>query len=416
MLARAVAEDVFREAIAACDPARRVREALGARRPTIGLAIGKAALAMARGAGEVTRGLVVVPDLAELVDAEGPLPSGWRMIVSAHPQPDARSVAAADAAVELVSSASDRDTVLALISGGASSLVEQPRIPLSEFRAVIEALMRAGAPISDLNTVRTALSSIKGGQLALRSPAAVITLAVSDVIGDDLAVIGSGPTIGPWTAAPGIPIDVGAHHEARRQRAIAILAAHGLAIPHALALPVPSSIATRDDHAAVIAPMRSFADAAVAALSRRALAVELLEAPLAAPVAAVVERLAARATASAGKVLVAWGEPTLRVPDAHGEGGRAQQLALELARRLAGTPRCALVVGSDGIDGPPPAARPAPAGAFVDGGTWDAIVATGLDPFAALGRCDAGTALAAVGSLVITGATGINHADLVIVG
>ena len=236
------------------------------------------------------------------------------------------------------------------------------------------------------------------------------------MIGDDLAVIGSGPTIGPWIATPGSPSDVGADHEARRQRAISILTAYGLAVPDILAHPVRPCLATRADRAEVIAPMRSFADAAVAALARRGLLVELIEAPLAGEVAPVAEQLAARAAGSAGKVLVAWGEPTLRVPDAHGEGGRAQQLALQLARRFAGTSRCALVVGSDGIDGPPPAARPAPAGAFVDGGTWDAIVAAGLDPFAALGRCDAGTVLAAAARSSSPVPTGINHADLVIVG
>ena len=409
MLARAVADDVIREAIAACDPARRVRAALGARRPTIGLAIGKAALAMARGAGAVGRGLAIAPEA-------GAVPAGWRVLVSAHPEPDERSTAAGQAALELVTSATERDLVLALISGGASALVELPRIPLPALRDLIRALMLAGAPIAELNTVRSALSTIKGGQLALACAAPIVTFAVSDVIGDDLEVIGSGPTIGPWTATPGIPTEVGAEHEARRQRAIAILTAHGLAIPRTLEHPVRPRIVTREDHAAVIAPMRSFAEAAVAALARRGLAVELASVPLADPVAAVAEQLAARAAASEGTVLVGWGEPTLRVPDAHGEGGRAQQLALQLARRLAGSPRCALVVGSDGIDGPPPATRPAPAGAFVDGGTWDAIVATGLDPFAALGRCDAGTVLAAVGSLVVTGATGINHADLVIVG
>jgi hydroxypyruvate reductase len=114
--------------------------------------------------------------------------------------------------------------------------------------------------------------------------------------------------------------------------------------------------------------------------------------------------------------VVAWGEPTLRVPAVHGEGGRAQQLALVLARRLRGTSRAAFVVGTDGIDGPPPADRPAPAGAWVDGATWEAIAAAGIDPAAALASCDAGRALAAVGALVVTGATGINHADLVILG
>jgi hydroxypyruvate reductase len=114
--------------------------------------------------------------------------------------------------------------------------------------------------------------------------------------------------------------------------------------------------------------------------------------------------------------IVAWGEPTLRVPADHGDGGRAQQLALALAGRLRGRDVAALVVGTDGIDGPPPRDRPSPAGAWVDGATWDAVIAAGHDPAAALVRCDAGSALAAAGALVVTGPSGINHADLVIVG
>jgi hydroxypyruvate reductase len=114
--------------------------------------------------------------------------------------------------------------------------------------------------------------------------------------------------------------------------------------------------------------------------------------------------------------VVAWGEPSVRVPTDHGEGGRAQQLALALARELRGAAIAAFVVSSDGVDGPPPRGRPAPAGAYVDHETWDAITAKGIDPQRALDRCDAGTALDAVGALVVTGPTGINHADVVVIG
>jgi glycerate 2-kinase len=100
----------------------------------------------------------------------------------------------------------------------------------------------------------------------------------------------------------------------------------------------------------------------------------------------------------------------------HGAGGRAQQLALLVARSLRGSARGALVIGTDGIDGPPPPDRPSPAGAWVDGTTWDAILAAGIDPATALAACDAGTVLAAAGALVVTGPTGINHADLIMVG
>jgi len=416
VIERALTEAVLRDVIAACDPAARVRDALAEpvvaarltdpHRRRLAVAIGKAALAMARGAGEVAAGVAVVPR-----GGGGALPRGWQVFEGTHPEPDAASVAAGRAALALVASARSDDVVLALISGGASALAEVPVVALDELVATVRAVMAAGAVIDEINAVRGALSAIKAGQLALASAAPVVTLAVSDVIGDPLAVIGSGPTIGPWLASPGVAVDDGA--ATRRSRARAVLERHGVAVPALLAGPLPASEATRSDHAAVIAPMASAARAAIQALAARGIAASLVAAPLSGDVEAVAAALAAE---RAGEPVVAWGEPTLRVPAVHGAGGRAQQLALVLARCLRGTTRTAFVVGTDGIDGPPPPGRPSPAGAWVDGATWDAIVAAGHDPAAALARCDAGTALAAAGALVVTGPSGINHADLVILG
>jgi hydroxypyruvate reductase len=421
MIARALAEAVLRDVIVACDPAARVREALaepalaarlGGRR-RFAIAIGKAALAMARGAGEVAEGLAVVPAGSLPAGAAGALPGGWRLLEASHPEPDERSVAAGRALDALVRTARDTDVVLALMSGGASALAELPIVALDELVATIRGVMAAGAAIDEINTVRGALSAIKAGQLALAAAAPLVTLAVSDVIGDSLAVIGSGPTVGPWLASPGVAVDDGA--AGRRARARAILERHGLPVPAVLAGESPARSVARTDHAAVIAPMASAAHAAVRALAARGIAATLVVAPIAGEVSAVADALVA-ALGGAATPIVAWGEPTLRVPAVHGAGGRAQQLALMLARRLRGTPYCAFVVGTDGIDGPPPADRPAPAGAWVDGTTWDAIAAAGRDPDAALAACDAGTALAAAGALVVTGASGINHADLAILG
>jgi len=275
---------------------------------------------------------------------------------------------------------------------------------------VIRRVMAAGATIDEINAVRGALSAQKAGQLALASAAPVVTLATSDVIGDALAVIGSGPTVGPWLDAPGATIDDGA--ATRWAQARAILARHGVAVPRALAGEPPARTVARSDHAEVIAPMASAAHAAVRALATRGIAARLREAPLTGDVESVARALGTVDVAA----MVAWGEPTVRLPPGHGAGGRAQQLALVLARGLRGTTRSALVVGTDGIDGPPPPGRPSPAGAWVDGTTWDAIAAAGRDPGEALAACDAGTALAAVGALIVTGPSGINHADLVILG
>jgi hydroxypyruvate reductase len=369
MIDRATCTTAFYEAVAVCDPAARVREALAQQplrgRDVIGLAIGKAAIAMARGAGPVARGLVVAPRRpgSQVVDE---LSAGWTICYAAHPMPDDSSFAAGAQVLELVAGATVDDVVLALVSGGASSLVEQPLagIDIDEYRARVRAVMASGASIQELNRVRTELSAIKGGKLAARSAAPVVTLVVSDVIGDDPRVIGSGPTVGE-------PLRAG-------------------------------------DRALVVAPIASFGVAISEALADRAIDSRRIAQPIAEDVAVVADGLAHE-----HGVVVAWGEPTVRVPERAGSGGRAQQLALELARRLRGTDRSAFVAGSDGIDGPSPRGA---AGAYVDGTTWDAIGAMRIDAAAALERCDAGTALDAVGALVVTGPTGINHADVVILG
>ena len=387
MIERAVCEAAFREAVVACDPALRVREALEreplpAGRSVIGLAIGKAAIAMAHGAGRVARGLVVVPlpNARRYMWAE--LEPGWLVASGGHPVPDATSFAAGAWALHLVDSAGPDDLVLALISGGASALVEQPRegVAIDEFRDRVRSVMASGAPIDEINRDRTELSALKGGKLAARCKAPIVTLVVSDVIGNDPRVIGSGSTI----------------RESPRS----------------------------GDRVEVVAPIEMFGLAVETALARRRYhgewgLAEMLEVPITTDVRRLDEPLTGDIAAAADRlaaedgVIVAWGEPTVRVPDDHGTGGRAQQLALELAKRLRGTARSAFVAGSDGIDGPD---RRGAAGAYVDGTTWDAIVTAKLDPDAALRRCDAGTVLDAVGALFITGPTGINHADVVIIG
>jgi glycerate 2-kinase len=365
---RAFCEAALHAAIAACDPERSVRARLD-RLPVhgdaiYGLAIGKAAQAMARGTGAVTRGVCVT----HVLDGK-PLPDGWYAIESSHPIPDARSLAAGDAVCDLVATAGSKDRVLALISGGASALVERPvaGLSLDQFVREVQAIAASGATIQTLNAARIERSQIKGGKLADGCVAPITTLVASDVIDDDPYVIGSGPTC------------------SRRRP---------------------------EDACDVVVPIRRFAIAFGDSLRRTNTRFETLWDPL----AASIERcLATLRETYTDLPVIAWGEPTIALPVDHGEGGRAQQLALELAREIRGSRRLAFVIGSDGMDGPAPRGRSAPAGAYVDGTTWDAIVSAGGDPRRALERCDAGTALAAVDALVVTGATGINHGDLVLV-
>jgi hydroxypyruvate reductase len=358
MVTRAECEAAFHAAVKACDPGNAVRLAMprGNGVELVGLAIGKAAVAMARGAGPFSRGLVVtVPHGAH--GLEEPLPSGWRLMLASHPVPDASSVAAAIAAQQLVESCTADETLVCLISGGTSSLVEMPRddLTLEELVEKTSRAMAAGASIRELNALRTELSAVKGGKLVAGCRGRVVTLIVSDVIGDDPHVIGSGTTVRDDAA----------------------------------------------DETIIVSPMASFGVA---------IATGLRASYLAEPFATDVRDVADALAATSGLV-VGWGEPTVHVPPDHGAGGRAQQLALELAQRLRGSDRVAFIAGSDGIDGPTRAA-----GAFVDGSTWDAIGAAGIDGEDALRRCDAGRVLDAVGALVISGPTGINFGDVMIVG
>jgi hydroxypyruvate reductase len=362
MIPRAICEAAFFEAVRGCNPTRLVHDALARRalsRPLIGLAVGKAALAMARGLPDVDRGLCIT----NVADGE-PLPLRWQILIAAHPFPDETSHAAGLAALALVESVRENDTLVALISGGTSSLIEVPLpgITLDDIRTRTREAMARGATIQELNALRSSLSAIKGGKLAHRSLASVVTLALSDVPGDDPRVIGSGPTVADRNG----------------------------------------------DDTDVIAPLSLFGDKLHAAFASHGITIAKQAAPITSDVGAVGVSLARDAFEAP---LLAWGEPTVTLPPDHGVGGRATQLALTLAFHLRNSTLSAFVAASDGRDGPTDAA-----GAFVDGTTWSAIAAAGLDPHAELKRCNATPALASVGSLFCPGATGINHADVVVIG
>jgi hydroxypyruvate reductase len=338
-------------------------------------AVGKAAGAMARGAvqalaGEGARlagGLVVVPDGCD-VDEEVLAAAGLEVRRAAHPEPDERSLVAGYELIALARACAPGDLLLVLVSGGASALasVPAPGLTLADKRARIHALAAGGVAIGELNQARRQMSAIKGGQLARVCPAPVVTLVASDVPGDDPEVVGSGPTV---PARPG-------------------------------------------DLVRVIAGLGRLRREAAAAARARRRAVIVDDEDLVGDVDAVAARvLAATASLPPGRLWIAGGEWTVALPVGAGRGGRARQLALVLARELAGDPRrVALVGASDGVDGTGPEA-----GAIVDGQTWARLAAAGIDADAALARRDAGPALAAIGASLPGGPTGVNHADLVLI-
>jgi glycerate 2-kinase len=460
---RAWLRAIFDDTLARLDPAARTEAALAAldwpasslvapgvtpAAPVIIVAAGKAAPAMAAGAlrylarsgPEAARGVAGV--VIGVIGARGAEPCApLAFHPASHPVPDARSVSAARAALAAVQHAPAGAAILALISGGASALMALPApgIELADKVAVVRAVAASGADIRALNAVRKHLSAIKGGQLAARAAASVTTLVASDVIGDDLAAVGSGPTVpDPTTFAEArdivaaamdwasVPASVRAHLDAgcAGQRAEtprtarpgdrAVLVAGTAALVEAARDACARGSEGRpkvpgDVHGGVAGDVRGSLD--VIDGGTRALAGD---------VAAVADRLVHQAhameaaAAGRGRARACWvggGEATIALPPQPGVGGRAQHIALLVARAIAGTRHVSvLVAGSDGIDGSSPAA-----GAIVDGQTWSAMRAAGCDPEAALARCDAFPVLDAVGATVCTGPTGVNHADLALI-
>lgn len=372
---------------------------------------GKAAARMADGvAAALPRtslaGLLVAPS-----GPEHP-PAPLRFLHGSHPLPDERSLAAGEALWQCLATAPADVPVLCLISGGASSLVVHPRPPLTlrDKLAVNELLLRCGAPIEEINTVRKHLSLIKGGGL-LRAAGGrpVQTLALSDVVGDDPAVIGSGPAVpDPTTHADALAILARRGIMDRVPAAVLELLRRGTrgeveetvkpGDPVAAAAPV--AVIGRNDVA-----LR-----AAAAAARRLGYEPVIEAtPLVGDTTQAATAWAQRVRAQPADrrwCLLAGGETTVVVRGA-GRGGRNQEFALAAAPDLAGCPVAALSAGTDGIDGPTDAA-----GAFVDGRTIERARRAGLDWSAALRANDSYAFFAALGDLHRCGPTGTNVMDI----
>jgi glycerate-2-kinase len=375
------ARQLFDAAIAKVDASKltaRVRGDLLHRGKAI--AVGKAAVAMARGlSGE---GLIVTKDGHELG-----APPGWEVRVASHPWPDARSVAAAEALLAIARAVSPSDELVVAVSGGASALaaLPAPGLSLDDKIAATRAVAASGAGIHELNTVRKHLSSIKGGQLAAACPGRVRVLVLSDVVGDDMATVGGGLGVEDPTTLD----SARAILESCRGVPEAALR-HLRETPKSLPRVRVERVAGPSDLLAAVA-----CDERVANVTSS--------------VEELAERLVTRAHGGPG-VLAIGGEPTIRLPTNPGRGGRAQHTALLCARALAAAPPvrevAILCAGSDGTDGPT-----ADAGAVVDATTAARIG----DLDGALARYDSNPALAEAGSLVTTGPTGTNLCDLYLV-
>lgn len=427
--------ELRRAALTAADPAEAVRQHLqydagageivaGEERIRLGpegrvyvVGAGKAGAAMAQAARallgpRLATGCVAVPDLPgfDLAPVE--------LIRAGHPMPDPGSLAAGRRIADLLAGTRPFDVVIALLSGGGSALLELPAngVTLADLRATTQALLRSGATIGEFNCVRKRLSQIKGGGLArLAAPATVIALIFSDVVGDPLDVIASGPTV-PDASPPG--------------EALAVIERYGLAqsVPASVIGSLRSSreavrlqpvgVQYPATYNLIIGSNTLAAEAAVECASALGFGALLLTSFVegeAREVGRVVAGLAKGVRRSghplpAPACLVLGGETTVAVCGS-GAGGRNQELALAAAIALEGWERVlVMTLATDGVDGPTPAA-----GAIVTGETVARAKALGLSPAAALAANDSYTFFAALGDAILLGPTGTNVNDLTLI-
>lgn len=411
-------------ALEAVDPAAAAR--LGAVRiDTAGVArarlvgFGKAALPMARAAAEalgvgIERGLVVAPrGYADPAGSQG----AFEVALASHPLPDASGAEAARRVAALADELEEDDLLVAVVSGGGSALLPLPAegISLEDLVAVTSALIAGGARIEELNAVRKHLSAIQGGQLArLAHPARTEALVLSDVVGDPLDAIASGPTAPDPTTFAGALVALERYGLlSGAPRAVIERLERGAAgrIPET---PQPGDPIFERVRNRVVGGGVVAARAAVEEARRRGYRAEIETRSMTGEAREVGRRAGALARVLAGEnrpaCRVLAGETTVTVRGG-GRGGRNQELALAAALEIEGLEGALVAaLGTDGVDGPTDAA-----GAAVDGGTAGRIRAAGLDPEALLADNDSHRALKASGDLLVSGPTGTNAADLLFV-
>jgi glycerate 2-kinase len=381
--------------------------------------MGKAAFTMAAAAEDVL-GESIAEGLAVGVSAPGRL-SRHKTRIAGHPVPDARGLAAAEEVERLAAGLGRDDVLLVLISGGSSALLPAPAasIPLAEKAALTSALMRSGASIHELNTVRKHLSRLKGGGLARRAaPAQVVALVLSDVVGDDLGTIASGP-VSPDPTTYQDALDVLA---ARGALDVAPSATRHLEAGTRGAIaetPKPGAPEFRRVVAEVIGSNRLSVAAAAREARRVGLRPLVLTTTLEGEAREVSPALVSvlRECVESGRparppvCLLAGGETTVTVRG-DGRGGRNQEIAVAAVEPLARCPADAVLasLATDGIDGAGDAA-----GGVADGQSAERARALGLAPAAAfLAASDSAGFLASLGDLIVTGPTGTNVVDLTV--
>lgn len=397
---------IVKEAIARVLPDEAVKRALGGREFPDGrlilVSVGKAAWSMASAAHSVLgtridRGIVITKH-GYSKGAIGDL----SVREAGHPVPDADTFSATREALELTRGLAPEDTVLFLLSGGGSALFEAPVIPEDELRDITGQLLACGADIVEMNTVRKRLSGVKGGRFARHcAPARVFTVVLSDIIGDPLDMIASGPAYPDASTCAD---------------AVRIAEKYALHLSDAawtaLKTETPKTLSNTETH--ITGSVRELCAAAAGACRELGYEPQVLTDCLDCEAREAGRFLAsiARSHQNTGRSLafIAGGETVVHITG-HGRGGRNQELALAAADGIAGLEDTAVFsVGSDGTDGPTDAA-----GGYADGGSLAALRVLGFDTYDVLRRNDSYAALKAVDSLIFTGATGTNVNDVAVI-
>lgn len=401
-LLRQDAEDIARSAIEAVKPDGAVKRALADFRPegrVFLVSVGKAAWQMAKAAlrklaGPVDGGVVVT----KYGHVMGELP-GVACYEAGHPVPDENSFRGTRAVLELTRDLLPTDTVLFLLSGGGSALFEQPLIPAEELQDVTKQLLACGADIVEMNTIRKRLSRVKGGRFALHcAPARVEAVVLSDILGDPLDMIASGPAAADPSTA---------------EQAKAIADKYSLRLSGSARACLDTETPKSLDNVCtqIIGSVRKLCRAAAERCRvlgyEPVLLTDRLDCEAREAGRFLSSVLATHAEEGKKLAFLAGGETVVHLTGP-GLGGRNQELALGASPGLAGLSNAALIsVGSDGTDGPTDAA-----GGYVDGDTLAALNAAGLNVHEVLADNDAYHALEAVGGLVKTGPTGTNVNDI----
>lgn len=398
------ADRIIAASIKAVLPDEAVRRALEDFEPgpgrTLLVAAGKAAWQMAKAAvdalGDVEGGVVVT----KYGHVKGKIP-GVSCYEAGHPVPDENSFSATEKALELVRGLTESDTVLFLLSGGGSALFERPLVPGEELQDITRQLLACGADIVEMNTIRKRLSEVKGGRFAQAcAPARVFSIVLSDIIGDPLDMIASGPAYPDSSTC---------------EQAKAIVRKYGLKLSDTAKALLDRENPKELDNVTtrITGSVRELCAAAAKACRELGYEPVLLTDRLACEAREAGSFLASllQSHAKDGRSLafIAGGETVVHLTGS-GLGGRNQELALAAAPGLAGLTGAAVFsVGSDGTDGPTDAA-----GGYVDWETQPELAGKGLDIPAVLKENDAYHALEAVGGLIVTGPTGTNVNDVAV--